>query len=257
MEMTPYEPGTPSWVDLGSPDPVASAAFYSALFGWDAMDGGPEAGGYRMCSLGGKPVAGIGAQQQTGMRPYWTTYVSVADAAATTEKVRKAGGKVFMEPMEVIGFGHMAVFADPTGAAISVWQPLRHIGAGLVNEPGTLCWNELTTREPDLAVPFYRDVFGWGARPRQMGPVTYTEWTLGEKAVASMMPMDGNWPADLPSHWMVYFAVADTDAAAARVAELGGTVHVPPSDIPPGRFAVVTDPHEAAFSLITMNPQDG
>lgn len=158
------------------------------------------------------------------------------------------------EPTEIIGFGHMAVFADPTGAPISVWQPLSHIGAGLVDEPGTLCWNELTTRQPDLAIPFYRSVFGWTPAPRPMGAVTYTEWKLSDRTIAGMMPMDASWPEGIPSHWMVYFATADTDTSAARVTELGGRVSVPPTDIPPGRFAVVNDPHGAVFSLLTIDP---
>jgi predicted enzyme related to lactoylglutathione lyase len=72
-----------------------------------------------------------------------------------------------------------------------------------------------------------------------------------------MMAMDDTWPAEIPSHWMVYFAVEDVDASAARVTELGGTVSVPPSDIPPGRFSVVTDPHGAVLSLIALTEPPG
>ena len=98
-------------------------------------------------------MAGLGPAQQEG-RPFWATYISVADADATTSLVRGAGGTVLVEPMEVMGFGRMAVFLDSTQAQVSVWQPLAHIGAGLVNEPGTLCWNELTTRAVEPAKDF-------------------------------------------------------------------------------------------------------
>jgi predicted enzyme related to lactoylglutathione lyase len=111
----------------------------------------------------------------------------------------------------------------------------------------------LATRQPDLVVPFYRAVFGWAADTQPMGPIAYTQWTLGGKPVGGMMPMDDeNWPDDIPSHWMVYFAVEDTDATVAKASELGGTVSVPPTDIPPGRFAVLNDAQGAVFSVLKM-----
>lgn len=253
MEVTSYEPGTPCWVDLGSPDPDAAADFYSGLFGWTVTDQGSEAGNYRLCSLHGKTVAGLGHQQQVSVPPYWTTYVSVSDATAAARTVAAAGGEVLLEPIDVMSLGRMAVFADPTGAPFSVWQPGTHIGAQLVDEPGTLCWNELTTRQTEQAKNFYQAVFGWQAATQDMGPTSYTEWQLGGRSVGGMMPMDDTWSADLPSHWLVYFAVEDADTAAARVAELGGRVSIPPTDIPPGRFTVVNDPHGAFFSIIALN----
>jgi uncharacterized protein len=144
--VTKYAPGTPCWVDLASPDLAASTAFYSSLFGWESHDQGPDAGHYHMLELGGVPVA---------------------------------GGTVFVEPMDVVDVGRMAVFADPTGAAAAVWQPRLHPGAGLVNEPGAITWNELSTRDTKQAASFYHDVFGWEADTNPMGDMEYTEWKLG------------------------------------------------------------------------------
>ncbi|HEY2723263.1 MAG TPA: VOC family protein [Pseudonocardiaceae bacterium] len=255
MQIDSYQPGTPSWVDLGSRDPGAAADFYAGLFGWSVADQGPEAGGYRMAFLHDRPVAGIGPQQQPDIAPYWTTYVSVTDVDATAKAVREAGGQVLVEPMDVLDAGRMAVFADSGGAQFAAWQPRLHQGAGVVNEPGALCWNELATRDPAGAKQFYPAVLGWAPADHDTGPVTYTEWTVGDRPVAGMMPMDERWPADLPSHWMVYFGVEDTDAAAARAEQLGGTVAGPPTDIPPGRFAVLSDPQGAMFSIIAMTPR--
>ena len=256
-EMTSYEPGTPSWVDLGTPDLDASIAYYRGLFGWQIDKGPEEAGGYSMALLNGKAVAGLGPLMSEGQPPSWSTYISVADIAGTAEKVEASGGQVFMEPMRVqVGddyFGSMAVFGDPGGAAFSAWEPGQHIGAQLVNQPGTLSWNELVTRDIDQAKQLYSSVFDWSADTSEAGPTTYTEWKLGGRSIGGMLQMNDDWPDDIPSHWMVYFAVADCDATAGHAADLGGTVRVEPTDIPDvGRFTVIVDPQGAQFSVISL-----
>jgi predicted enzyme related to lactoylglutathione lyase len=253
-EVSEYAPGTPSWVDLASPDPDASARFYGGLFGWDAPDPGPveETGGYRMLQRDGRNVAGLGPTQSEGQPAMWTTYVSTDDAEGIAAKVREAGGRVMMEPFDVLGAGHMAVFVDPGGAFISVWQPQTHHGADVVNEPGSLCWNELATRDIDAAKAFYAAAFGWEGETSAYGETSYTEWKLGGRTIGGMIAMNAEWPPDVPSHWMVYFAVEDVDAAVSRVRELGGKVAMAPSDTPAGRFAVVNDPQGAVFSIIAL-----
>lgn len=251
MDKSSYAPGTPSWVDLSTPDPDAAARFYAGLFGWEIREPLPEAGGYRMAELRGRPVAGIGPQMQPGMPPAWATYIATADADATAKAVAAAGGRTLMPPMDVLDAGRMGVFADPAGAVFGVWQPRAHQGAGIVNEPNTLCWNELASRDGAAVIPFYSDVFGWAANTQDMGGLPYTEWLLEGRSIAGMMPMDG-FPAEVPSYWGLYFAVEDTDAAAAKVTELGGVVHQLPMDIPVGRFALLADPQGAMFSVITL-----
>jgi predicted enzyme related to lactoylglutathione lyase len=253
-EKTGYEPGTPCWVDLTTPDVEGAAAFYSGLFGWEVVDSGPEFGGYRMCHLRGKPVAGIGPAQQPEIPPNWTSYVSVTDADVATKAITAAGGQVFVEPMDVPGTGRMGILADPGGAAFGVWQPAGFPGAALVTEPGALCWNELMTRHPDAAKSFYKAVFGWEGESQPMGEDDYTVWTLGGQQVAGMMPMGDRFPAEVPSYWLAYFAVEDADSTAARAGELGGQVTMPPTDIPVGRFAVLSDPAGAVFGVVKMNP---
>ena len=254
-----HEPGTPSWADLASPDPEASRAFYGALFGWTGEPSPePEAHGHTVFMLGDAAVAGLGPALGN-MRPCWHTYVTVADTDETVAVAAAAGGQVLMEAKDILDAGRMAVIADPGGAALALWQPRDHIGAELMMEPNTMCWNELSTRDPEAAKAFFKVLFGWNARnvggpAEDGGPgFDYTELRLGETGIAGMLTMNENWPAGVPPHWTVYFTVEDCDAAAERVSELGGAVHVPPTDIPPGRFAVVSDPHGAAFSIIAFN----
>ncbi len=252
-----HDPGVPSWVDLGTPDLDASIAFYSGLFGWQVDQGPPEAGGYSMCMLEGKAVAGMGPLMTEGQPPSWSTYVNVEDCADTAAKVAAAGGQVFVEPMRVeVGgeyFGTMSVFADSTGASLSVWEAGSHTGAGLVNEPGTLSWNELVTRDIDAAKQFYGDVFGWAGDTADTPPTTYTEWKIGERSIGGMLQMNAEWPAEIPAHWMTYFAVADCEESAKKAEELGATIAVPPTDIPNvGRFSLIDDPQGAKFTIIQL-----
>jgi hypothetical protein len=202
----------------------------------------------------GKNVAGVMPTMGEGHPAVWTTYVSVVDAEATIARVKVAGGTVFVEPMQVLDAGHMAVFADPTGAALGLWQPGQHKGADLANEPGSFCWNELNTRDTAKATSFYEHVFDWTGASAGFEGMDYTEWKLGDKTIGGMMAMPAMVPAEVPAHWAVYFAVADTDDAVAAATKLGAQVFVPPTDIPPGRFAVMADPAGAAFSVITLNP---
>ena len=252
--MPDYAPGTPSWVDLSSPDVDASAAFYGAVMGWEASEAAPpESGGYRRFQHGGKDVAGLMAKSDAQQPTAWATYVSVADAAQTAARVQEAGGAVLVPPMDVTDLGRMAVFADPTGAVFGVWQPGTFSGAELVNEPGSLCWNELLTRNADAGKAFYGAVFGWQAGgPGFTGaPESYTVWELDGRGVGGMMQMsEPFFPAAVPPHWNVCFAVADCDGTVARARELGATVIAEPTDLPIGRFAGLVDPQGAAFSVM-------
>ena len=253
-EFTSYPPGTPCWVDHAAKDVTASNAFYSSIFGWQGEDQGDETGNYTMLSKAGKTTAGNMGMMAEGQPSVWTTYVSVEDADKTVEAAKKAGATVFVEPMDVLDIGRMAIFADPTGAAIGIWQPKSFFGAELANEAGSFCWNELNTRDVPAAKDFYTEVFGWTTNELDMEGMQYTEWKLGERSVAGMMTMPEMVPAEVPAHWLVYFGTENTDATVERATELGATTIVAPTDIPPGRFAILSDPDGAVFAVIKMNP---
>ena len=257
MHIDEYQEGVPSWIDLSSPDPAAAAGFYGALFGWECPEGPPESGGYRVCTLGGRSVAGIGPQMSPGP-PAWTTYVNTSDADAVAGLVADAGGQVLAPPFDVLDAGRMGIIADPTGAVIGVWQPGAHRGAQIANEPGTWGWSELVATDLDVSERFFTQVFGWGAeRNPPEGPVQYLEWKVDGRSVGGAMPKPPGMPESAPAYWGVYFVVGDTDATVARITELGGSIMHPATDIEPGRFAIGVDPTGAMFSVLALTPGTG
>jgi predicted enzyme related to lactoylglutathione lyase len=276
-ELDRYIPGVPCWIDTNQPDPDAAAGFYGGLFGWELEDTMPAGspGSYFMARLNGGDVAAISSQPE-GAPPMvvWNTYVWVESADETAAKVREAGGKVLTEPFDIFEAGRMAVFADPEGAALSVWQPNQHRGASVVNEPGSLNFNGLHTRDPEGAKAFYGAVFGWELLPMGMwalppygdhlealNPGTRARTAeLGgperfEEVVAALTVIPDDQP-DTPAHWDVTFGIADADAIAARAAELGGTVLVPPFDAPWIRGTVIRDPQGATFNANQFVPEN-
>jgi predicted enzyme related to lactoylglutathione lyase len=260
-ERTGYAHGVPSWVDLGTSDVEGAKAFYGAVFGWEPEDVPTDQGPpYTMLNKGGKVVAGLGPippdQAAAGRPPMWNSYVNVDSVDDTIAKVTDAGGSVMMPAMDVMDAGRMAFVGDPTGAAIGLWQAGNHKGAELVNEHGTLSWNELLTDDTAAAEAFYSEVFGWRAETQDMPNGPYTSfWADGNvegNAAAGMMAKnEGMGP--IPNYWGVYFSVDDCDATLAAVKDNGGQVLMPPMDVPEvGRFAVVQDPQGATFTVVTM-----
>ncbi|MFB9592923.1 VOC family protein [Streptomyces racemochromogenes] len=260
----PYKPGTPCWIDLMVPDQQAAIDFYSDLFGWQGEVGPPETGGYAVCTLKGKPVAGImKAMNPDGTVPdplpptVWTTYLSTDSIDATVKSVTDAGGTVMMGPMDVMDLGRMAVIADPAGAVVGLWQPGTFDGAGIVNEHGALIWNELTTPDLAKASAFYSSILPVTTTESEMeGAEGYVEFKVNDRAVGGMMDMS-KMPPGVPPHWQPYFHVDSVDDVQAAAVRAGATVLAPAFDMVAGRMAVLADPQGGAFSIITASmPED-
>ena len=254
-----YVQGVPSWTDLGTTDVEDAKRFYGAVFGWDAMDvPGGESMPYTMLSKNGKTVAGLGAmtpdQVEAGYPATWSTYIAVDNVDETLEKITEAGGSVVMPAMDAMGTGWMAFATDPTGAAFGMWQAGTHRGAQLVNEHGTLTWNELITDDTDAATTFYEAVFGYRSEVTDMSAGQYTtfyaEGNVEGNAAAGMMGKTEDMGA-VPNYWGVYFCVDDVEQTLGTINAEGGAVLTDIMDIPEmGRMAVVADPQGAAFTVI-------
>ncbi|MFJ8311385.1 MULTISPECIES: VOC family protein [unclassified Streptomyces] len=254
----PYAPGTPCWVDLMVPDQQAALDFYRDLFGWQGEVGPPETGGYAVCTLNGKPVAGImAAMNPDGSKPdpmpptVWTTYLAAADVDAAEKAITSNGGQVMMPAMDVMTLGRMTVASDPTGAAFGLWQAKDFPGAGIVNEPSAVVWNDLNTSDTDVASSFYSAVLGITAAPME-GADGYFALNVNGRTVGGMQALSNipGLPPEAPSHWLTYFSVDDTDSTVDALVRAGGNVLKPPFDMMAGRMAVVQDPQGGVFAVI-------
>ncbi len=281
LERDGYIAGVPCWVDTSQPDPEAAVAFYGGLFGWDFEDVMPAdaPGSYFVARLHGGDVAAVSSPPENApAAAAWNTYVWVEDADETAAKVWAAGGRVLAEPFDVGDAGRMATCADPEGAVFCLWQARRHRGARVVNEPGSLNFNVLQTRDARAARAFYCEVFGWqvldlggggqmwrlpgygdhleerepGLRERMAQAGAPSGF---EDVVAAYNPLAPE-QADMPAHWSVTFAVADADATASKAAELGGRVVAAPFDAPWVRMTVLADPQGATFTASKFVPEN-
>ena len=239
-----YTPGTFCFADLGTDDRDAAASFYGGLFGWNAE---PSQGAYTMFTLDGKPVAGM-FQAPVGYPISWLSYISVEDADAVTARARELGASVPLEPRAVsdeADIGRSGLLEDPQGAVVALWEPGLHVGAGLVNELGTMVWNQLATSDVEAAKGFYAELFGWTTDPVDGGEGDYWNWRNRDAWLNGgvMKRADGT-----PQHWQVWFTVEDAAGAAARARELGGAELAPAAQTPVGGdVAVLRDPTGAAF----------
>jgi predicted enzyme related to lactoylglutathione lyase len=258
-------PGLPGWIDLGSPDPGASAAFYGRVFGWIAEQMAPESAegpGYWLLRKDGKSVAGLGGLNDPGAKCDWMTYVRVADAAKTAAAAEANGAKVRVPATKVADEGSFAQLTDPSGAEFALWQSGRTTGFETCCVDDTMLWAELWTRDPAAAKAFYPALFGWKIEPYLEGAPEgggYDMWTTqpGDPLAAfgGIMTITDQVPIQ-DEKWIPYFMVADADATVERVANSGGAVLIPAADAPPGRLAALADQFGARFNILQPAPMD-
>lgn len=254
--MTAHAPGTFCWTDLAAHDVKVAERFYTTLFGWTAEHtqfGPAEDDVYIMLRKDGQDAAALypmdPTQRSQGVPSSWLNYVTVESAARAAARARELGGTVLADAFEVMDLGRMALLSDPTGAVFAAWEPGGHIGAGVRDEPGAMCWNELGTRDTARAGEFYTGLFGWEPTPFDGGNLPYTMFMRGDAPTAGMYPVTPDM-GDMPTAWTPYFAVEDPDETARRAEELGGTVLHPPFDLTVGRWALLQDPQGAMFNVI-------
>lgn len=251
-KVTKYPHGTFSWADCNSTDVEKSKAFYTELMGWET-ESFPMGDGlfYTMLKVDGENATALSPMPQgmEGMPSHWSNYITVDDVDSLLDKVKELGGTVLAGPFDVFDNGRMISIQDPTGAFVSLWQAKSHIGASIVNVPGAMTWNELTTRDIEKAKEFYSKLLGWEIT---LDENNYNTITNKGRSNGGMMQMGEEW-GDMPSMWTSYFAVSDIDAVVDKATKLGGRINTPIIDAPGvGRFASVSDPTGATCTFIQL-----
>ncbi|MDV9172825.1 VOC family protein [Streptomyces sp. W16] len=250
--------GTPCWADAMFSDVEGAKSFYGDVLGWTFGESSSEYGNYTQAYVDGKAVAAVvppmpGQEGQS----QWCLYLASPDAAATAAKIRENGGTVLMEPMQVGEFGTMCLASEPSGAVFGVWQGGTHEGFEASGVPGAYAWAEVFTREPEKADGFFAEVFSYAGKQMDDAAVDYRVYNVGENTVIGRMKMGDEFPPEVPSYVNVYFAVDNCDDAVAKATKLGGIVRFGPMDSPFGRFAALSDPQGASFSVIDMTTTQG
>ncbi len=245
-----HEAGTFNWIECTTTDQNGAKAFYTSLFGWTFADYpmGPESV-YTMFLREGRTVGAACALSSLELHgqpvpPHWNLYIATDDADGTAARAVEFGGRLIAPPFDVYEFGRMAVIQDPTGAVFCVWQAKTHIGVSVRDEFGSVCWCDLNTSDPAKAAAFYAGVFGWTT---EAGQGDYLHIRNGEKQIGGIGPLHD---PNTPPHWMIYFWVANCDAATAQAKQLGGRALVEPFTMEKvGRIAILADPQGCVFAL--------
>ncbi|WP_460061229.1 VOC family protein [Streptomyces sp. YKOK-I1] len=250
--------GTPCWADAMFTDVEGAKTFYGEVLGWTFGESSSEYGNYTQAYVDGKAVAAVvppmpGQEGQS----QWCLYFASPDAAATAAKIRAHHGEVLMEPMQVGDFGTMCLAREPSGAVFGVWQAGTHEGFEAEAVPGAYGWAEVFTREPDRADTFFSSVFPYTARQIEDDNVDFRMFNVGDTTVLGRMRMTDDFPPEVPSYVNVYFIVGDCDEAVAKATKLGGVLRFGPMSSPFGRFAALSDPQGANFSVIDLTTTEG
>lgn len=239
------------WYDHLARNIPAAISFYSEVIGWKTEPFGKD--GYTMWVSGQGPlggVMGLGDElARAGTPPHWMAHVQVADVDAAARAAAAGGGKIRTPPTDIPTIGRFAVIADPQGATLSLFQPLR--GQDMpphdLSRDGEFRWNELLTSDSEAAAGFYTKLLGWRILEElDMGPMgKYRIFGQGDRRLGGMMTT----AVPVPPSWLYYASTSDLDAAVARATRRGAKVTNGPMDVPGGRVAQLVDPDGAAFAL--------
>ncbi|MGW0759037.1 VOC family protein [Streptomyces sp. NPDC002814] len=251
--------GTPCWADAMFSDVEGAKSFYGDVLGWTFGEEATEYGNYTQAYVDGKAVAAVvppmpGQEDQS----QWCLYFASPDVAATAAKIRDNGGQVVMEPMAVGDFGSMCLASDPGGVVFGVWQAGTHEGfEAPMDQPGAFCWAEIFTREPEKSDTFFPAVFPYTSQQMDDDEMDFRVYNVAGNPALGRMKMTEDFPPEVPPYINVYFAVADCDDAVAKATKLGAILRFGPMDSPFGRFAALTDPQGANFSVIDTTTIQG
>jgi predicted enzyme related to lactoylglutathione lyase len=245
------------WHELMTTDPEAAGAFYSKVVPWKTQPSGMPS--YTLWLAGNTQTGGLMAlpedSQAAGTPPHWLIYLGTPDVDATVSQAEGLGAKVLKPAADIPNVGRFAVLADPQGATFAVYTPGTSVeggGSGGAPEPGEYMWHELATTDPEGALAFYTELFGWSkGEAHDMGNMTYQIFDYANPTgmgVGGIYRVQG---ASTPSHWLSYVRVSNVEKAVAAAKANGGRVLNGPMEVPGGSWiAMLLDPQGGEFALV-------
>jgi len=241
------------WYELMTTDVEAAKVFYTKVVGWGAQDVSTPGMTYTLLTAGTASVGGLVElrvdARTTGPMPRWIGYVGVDDVDATADRIERLGGTVRVPPTDVPDISRVSIFADPQMATLALLK-WRNPGpqSAEPSQPGHVGWHELLAADPEAAMVFYGELFGWQRADTHIGPMgTYQLFSAAGQTIGGMFTK----PPMVPDpFWLYYFNIGDIDAAAQRVRTGGGQILEGPLEMPSGSWiARCTDPQGAMFAL--------
>ena len=238
------------WFEYVTTDIQKAKGFFGELFGWTAQEmPKSELGGYTMIASGERTIGGyLATPEGAPKQAHWLSHLGVKSAAETAAQVQKLGGKLLKGPIKMGEFGTMAIVKDPHDGVLALWQPAKD-EAQPAPTNNTFCWNELASSDPKASVAFYTAIGGFTNKAQDMGKMgTYNVLESDGQPRAGIMSKQ---MAEQPHAWLPYVQVASADKIAEKATKLGGSVIVPPTDVPNvGRFAVLLDNQGGALGIL-------
>jgi len=244
------------WHELMTTDTDAASDFYSRVVPWKAEDSGMPS--YSLWMSGKTRAGGLMALPEAdGTPPHWIIYVGTPDVDATVAAAEKLGGRILKSASDIPNVGRFAVLSDPQGAAFAVFTPSGTPEEGTLPSGGVgdFTWHELATTDPDAALNFYIELFGWtrGAA-HDMGEMVYHIVSHNGQDVGGVYKARDN---STPPNWLSYVRVADATKAANAVKSAGGRVLNGPMEVPGGSWIVqILDPQGGAIALVEASAAD-
>jgi len=242
--------GMISWPELATDDPTKATDFYAAAMGWNTSIQPTPNGPYTVCKIGQPGMAGIMKKPQPQMPTAWTYYVTVDDVDAIAARVPELGGTIMFPKMVLPKVGAMIGLMDPTGAFIMAmqWDPPTEEMKSMTHPDwaerqkteGCFSWFECQTSDPEAAVKFYTELFGWNVETQDMGTGPYHSVKVGDKGIGGICGLPS---PETPPHWGGYVTTSNLDETVSKIKENGGTIPMEPFEIPSvGRIVPFQDP---------------
>lgn len=248
MKVSQHAPGRFCWAELITTDGASAREFYGSLLGCNFLDipMGPD-DVYTMILKQRDAIGGL-YHDSTGDKAKWNSYIRVENVDEKVGVILQHGGKLIEGPFDVGVAGRMALAEDPTGAPFHIWEPKGTAGYTVIDEPGSICWNELRTNDLDAAMKFYAAVFGYTYKVEET-PFHYVEIHLDGVSSGGMMKIRPGM-AGMPPHWYIYFAVANCAEALDVGVSKGGSISLEPREIQGiGYIAGLIDGQGAAIGI--------